>query len=136
MPDVFDDRDLAYRPRLQPLPDAWPAPEGRPILAQKGNSCTGHAVAAMVNAVLAAQGKKTPEGKLLQVSPYMLYRMARRYGVSPDRPNVPQRALLPSNEASSQGRGASSWGGPGGTCRLRQPLGGPERTCPAPWWTS
>jgi len=88
MPDVFDDRDLAYRPRLQPLPDVWPAPEGRPILAQKGNSCTGHAVAAMVNAVLAAQGKKTPEGKFLQVSPYMLYRMARRYDEFPGEPEA------------------------------------------------
>jgi hypothetical protein len=36
----------------------------------------------------------------------------------------------------SQGRVASSWGGHGGTCPLQQPLGGPERTCPAPWWTS
>jgi hypothetical protein len=74
VPDVFDERDLVYRPRLAPLParvDVRPA--DRYVLTQEGNSCTGHAVAAMVNAVLATQ----PDP--IRVSPYMLYRMARRY---------------------------------------------------------
>lgn len=74
MPDVFDERDLPYRPRLQPLP---PAVDQRPdqhfVLTQEGNSCTGHAVAAMINTVLAAGPNP------IRVSPYMLYHFARRY---------------------------------------------------------
>ena len=54
VPDVFDGRDLEYRPRLVPLPASVdPRPDGRHrVLLQEGNSCTGHAVAAMVNTVL------------------------------------------------------------------------------------
>ena len=75
VPDVFDARDLEYRPRLQALPgnDLECRPEDRYVMAQAGNSCTGHAVAAMANAVLASQGDTT------HVSPYMLYALARRY---------------------------------------------------------
>jgi hypothetical protein len=51
--------------------------DGRPgeryVLRQEGNSCTGHAVAAMIKAVLAAGRDET------HVSPYMLYRLARWY---------------------------------------------------------
>lgn len=74
VPDVFDSRDLDYRSRLQLLPkekDCRPA--DRYVLEQKGNSCTGHAVAGMVNAILASQSDET------HVSPYMLYALARRY---------------------------------------------------------
>ena len=42
-------------------------------MKQVGNSCTGHAVAAMVNAILASESDPT------HVSPYMLYALARRY---------------------------------------------------------
>lgn len=74
LPDVFDSRDLEYRPRLQPLP---PWKDARPdvhfVLTQQGNSCTGHAVAAMINTVLASG----PDP--IRVSPYMLYHLARRY---------------------------------------------------------
>lgn len=74
VPDVFDERDLDYRPRLQPLPKQVDVrPKDRYVLEQAGNSCTGHAVAAMINAVL------TQQGDAVHVSPYMLYRMARRY---------------------------------------------------------
>ncbi len=74
VPDVFDARDLEYRPRLQPLPNELECrPKDRHVTTQAGNSCTGHAVAAMANAVLAAQGDPT------HVSPYMLYALARRY---------------------------------------------------------
>jgi hypothetical protein len=73
-PDVFDDRDLPYRPRLSPLPSSVDGrPADRHVLFQKGNSCIGHALAAMINAVLAAGNDAT------HVSPYMLYRLARRY---------------------------------------------------------
>jgi hypothetical protein len=74
VPDVFDKRDLEYRPRLELLPNCVDArPEAHSVLTQEGNSCTGHAVAAMINTVLS----KTPEP--IRASPYMLYRMARRY---------------------------------------------------------
>lgn len=74
VPDVFDARDLDYRPRLQPLPKVLDArPEDHFVLEQAGNSCTGHAVAAMINTVLA--GQQDP----VHVSPYMLYSLARRY---------------------------------------------------------
>src|SRR5688572_11891828 len=74
VPDVFDSRDLEYRPRLAVLPKVVDCrPEDRYVLTQEGSSCTGHAVAAMVNSVLVSQSDST------HVSPYMLYAMARRY---------------------------------------------------------
>jgi len=77
MPDPFDARDLEYRPRLQPLPaqlDVRPKEKTRyHVMTQQGDSCTGHAVAALINTVLAQQGRD------IRVSPYMLYAMARRY---------------------------------------------------------
>ena len=74
VPDVFDARDLDYRARLQVIPHEVDCrPEDRFVMEQVGNSCTGHAVAAMVNAVLANQSDTT------HVSPYMLYALARRY---------------------------------------------------------
>ncbi|WP_432245975.1 C1 family peptidase [Arthrobacter sp. G.S.26] len=74
VPDVFDQRDLEYRPRLQPLPHAMDARPGQHfVLTQVGSSCTGHAVAAMINTVLAAG----PDP--IRVSPYMIYSLARRY---------------------------------------------------------
>ncbi len=74
MPDVFDARDLEYRPRLQPLGNALECrPKDRHVMVQSGNSCTGHAVAAMANAALAARGDTA------HVSPYMAYALARRY---------------------------------------------------------
>lgn len=74
VPDVFDARDLDYRSRLQVIDHEVDCrPEDRYVMEQVGNSCTGHAVAAMVNAVLAHQSDPT------HVSPYMLYALARRY---------------------------------------------------------
>jgi hypothetical protein len=91
VPDVFDGRDLDYRPRLQPLAPSVDRRLGnRDVSTQAGNSCTGHAVAAMINAVLRnheavirphgegpseAGGDATP----IRVSAAMLYAMARRY---------------------------------------------------------
>lgn len=74
MPDVFDARDLEYRPRLQPLAAVLDRRSGEAhVYTQEGNSCTGHAVATTINTVLGAGGDP------VKVSPYMLYRMARRY---------------------------------------------------------
>ncbi len=78
LPDVFDGRDRLYRAGLTPLPPRVDVrPEERHVLTQEGNSCTGHAVAAMVNAVL--HHHPGPTGEPIKVSPYMLYAMARRY---------------------------------------------------------
>jgi hypothetical protein len=87
VPDPFDARDLEYRPRLQLLPpmlDQRHADKAYYIYRQTGNSCTGHAVASVVNTVLAQALLDRTEvedepPKLPRVSPYMLYRLARRY---------------------------------------------------------
>jgi len=56
LPDVFDERDLDYRPRLRPLPAVQNRrKENRNVREQQGNSCTGHALAAVIDAVLVAQ---------------------------------------------------------------------------------
>ena len=79
VPDPFDARDLEYRPRLQVLPDKIDQRAGGPrfVYAQSGQSCTGHAVAAVINHVV---GQTAPSTR---VSPYMLYRLARRYDQFP-----------------------------------------------------
>ncbi len=88
VPDPFDERDLEYRPRLEPLPpviDQRDPDKAHFVLQQQGNSCTGHAVAAVINTVLAraqrralgASGASAPP--IDRASPYMLYRLARRY---------------------------------------------------------
>jgi hypothetical protein len=78
VPDPFDERDLEYRPRLQPLPVDVDQRTGgrRHIRTQVGQSCTGHAVASAIDTVL-----RSPASK--RVSPYMLYRLARRYDEFP-----------------------------------------------------
>lgn len=74
VPDVFDARDLDYRARLQVISHEVDCrPQDRYVMEQVGNSCTGHAMAAMVNAILAHQSDPA------HVSPYMLYALARRY---------------------------------------------------------
>ncbi|MFP5347519.1 MAG: hypothetical protein ACLGIA_10880, partial [Actinomycetes bacterium] len=82
VPDVFDERDLLYRPRLLPLPPSLDArPDTRYVMTQIGNSCTGHALACMINTIL-GDGPGRPRSRRarpVHVSPYMLYRMARRY---------------------------------------------------------
>ena len=78
VPDVFDERDRIYQPRLAPLlPCVDVRPKDRYVLTQAGSSCTGHAVASMVNAVL--EQNPGPTGTPIRVSPYMLYSLARRY---------------------------------------------------------
>jgi hypothetical protein len=81
-PDAYDLRDLEYRPRLEPLDPVVDArPEGGlfTVLTQKGSSCTGHAIAAVINTVLARQAQRLETPIPDRVSPYMLYRLARRY---------------------------------------------------------
>jgi hypothetical protein len=78
-PDPFDDRDLQYMPRLQVLPKSIDQRTARRryVYHQQGQSCTGHAIAAVVNHVL----KVSAASK--RVSPYMLYQFARRYDEFP-----------------------------------------------------
>ncbi|HEX2253230.1 MAG TPA: C1 family peptidase [Thermoanaerobaculia bacterium] len=88
-PDPFDERDLPYRPLLEPLPaamDERPETRRRMILQQEGESCVGHALASMIGVVLtraaevdAATRPDAPPPRPVLVSPYMLYRLARRY---------------------------------------------------------
>jgi hypothetical protein len=76
VPDPFDERDLEYRPRLEPLPDRLDQRPQKYVMKQRGNSCTGHALAAVINTVL---GRASTNGQAPRVSPYMLYYLARRY---------------------------------------------------------
>jgi hypothetical protein len=83
-PDPFDERDLDYRPRLEPLPAELDQRTGsgrRYVMRQAGSSCTGHALAAVINTVLSrnGRGERGRPGKAPHVSPYMLYHLARRY---------------------------------------------------------
>jgi hypothetical protein len=94
LPDPFDELDLLYRPKLEPLPRRLDQRAGQPILDQVGNSCTGHAVAALVDTVLArAEPRRQRHGAPRDLagrraSPYMLYAMARRYDEFPGTADV------------------------------------------------
>jgi acetyl esterase/lipase len=85
LPDPFDERDLEYRPRLQPLPAELDQRTGfskRYVMRQVGSSCTGHALAAVINTVLSrgsGDGRRSRPPQAPHVSPYMLYHLARRY---------------------------------------------------------
>jgi hypothetical protein len=78
-PDPFDDRDLRYMPRLQLLPKSIDrrTTDRRYVYHQQGQSCTGHAIAAVINHVLEISAASD------RVSPYMLYQFARRYDEFP-----------------------------------------------------
>src|SRR4029450_4999413 len=55
LPDPFDERDLEYRPRLQPLPPTLDQRTGHSksyVMRQVGSSCTGPALETVVNTVL------------------------------------------------------------------------------------
>ncbi len=93
MPDPFDALDLVYRPLLQLLPAEKDHRAGQPVLDQVGQSCTGHAVAALIDTVLSeplsrAPAHGAPRTPTTQVSPYMLYAMARRYDEYPGDADV------------------------------------------------
>ena len=93
VPDAFDALDLVYRPRLQRLPEQLDCRAGQPILDQTGQSCTGQAVAALIDTVLSEPLPAVPEHgaprkTTTRVSPYMLYAMARRYDEYPGEADV------------------------------------------------
>ncbi|HEY7523994.1 MAG TPA: C1 family peptidase [Candidatus Limnocylindrales bacterium] len=93
LPDPFDELDLVYRPRLQVLPHQLDQRAGQAVLDQTGQSCTGHAVAALINTVLSVPKRRVPEHgsprkAMTSVSPYMLYALARRYDEFPGDADV------------------------------------------------
>jgi len=93
LPDPFDEMDLVYRPKLQPLPHAMDKRAGVPVLDQTGESCTGHAVAGLIDTVLSEPlpdkpKHGAPRKAMTKVSPYMLYAMARRYDEFPGEADV------------------------------------------------
>ena len=59
LPDPFDALDLQYRPKLQMLPPVLDGRAGK-VLDQKGQSCTGHAVAALIDTVNSLPLAKEP----------------------------------------------------------------------------
>ena len=92
VPDPFDERDLIYRPRLEPLPPYIDQRDQENkyyfVLEQSGSSCTGHAVAAVINTVRVRSLRSLAEAgdaravallnqEMQRASPYMLYHLAR-----------------------------------------------------------
>lgn len=73
-PDYPDQRDWIYRPSLIPIEERVDPPESLEILNQHSEgACTGFALAAAIN----LQNRLV--GKDVQVSPRMLYEMAKRH---------------------------------------------------------
>lgn len=74
-PDRIDLRDWFYQPTLLPLPDNQVNCYRVPKILNQGQegACTGFALAAVINFLLAQCGRKPG------VSPRMLYELARRY---------------------------------------------------------
>jgi hypothetical protein len=94
VPDAFDALDLVYRPKLQMLPDQLDQRAGQVILDQSGESCTGNAVAGLINSLYStlppgpAPVHGAPRATTRTVSPYMLYWLARRYDEYPGTADV------------------------------------------------
>ena len=93
LPDPFDELDLRYRPKLQMLPRWLDGRSGQGVMKQEGQSCTGHAVAALINAVTslppaATPAEEAPAAPQAHASPYMLYRLARKYDEFPGDADV------------------------------------------------
>jgi len=97
LPDPFDELDLRYRPKLQMLPRFLDGRTGQGVMTQHGQSCTGHAVAALINTVtslpptLPLTGTQPPgaaPATVMHASPYMLYRLARKYDEFPGDADV------------------------------------------------
>ena len=83
VPDQLDLRDRPYMPSVAQAP---PAALGSPIVPQlpvldqgRTNACTGFALASVINLLL-RRSKQEPNA---DVSPFMLYSMARRYDEFP-----------------------------------------------------
>jgi hypothetical protein len=75
MPDRVDIRDWPYQPTLRALPSELISIGSVPVILDQGQegACTGYGLAGVINYQLAKRGIKR------QVSPRMLYEMARKY---------------------------------------------------------
>ena len=80
VPDRLDLRDRSYMPSITVTPGNELSPKiDLPVLNQGNtNACTGFALSNVVNFLLRSWEPKAP-----QISPYMLYSMARRYDEFP-----------------------------------------------------
>lgn len=75
LPDVPDIRDRMYEPALVPLPQQLKPPKGLHIMDQGvDGACTGFALAAVINLLHGEHRRRK-----VNVSPFMLYEMARRH---------------------------------------------------------
>jgi hypothetical protein len=87
VPDKIDLRDRPYMPAVAKIPDITLEPKDRvPVLDQGStNACTGFALASVVYHLQRSAKRKAAEW---QVSPFMLYSMARRYDEFPGAPEA------------------------------------------------
>jgi hypothetical protein len=127
-PDKLDLRDRPYLPAvaLAPRPTLHPGTK-LPILNQgETSACTGFALASVVNNLLSQQAPE--KAKIPQVSPFMIYSMARRYDEFPGS----------TGDTGSSLRGAMKGWFKHGVCRLDlwktldMPL--PEDDPAQDWW--
>jgi len=86
VPDSIDLRDRPYLPSIKVVPAELLAPSVNiPVLNQRQtNACTGFALASVVYHLQLAAKRKQAD---YEVSPFMLYSMARRYDEFPGSPN-------------------------------------------------
>jgi hypothetical protein len=126
VPDQLDLRDRPYMPTLQAPPALEMAPMlDLPVLDQgRTNACTGFALASVVNFLL----RRHREPQAPEMSPFMLYSMARRYDEFPGA----------TEDAGSSLRGAMKGWYKHGVCRFDL-WGALDMPPPAPkagddWW--
>ncbi|MGH8501029.1 MAG: C1 family peptidase [Gammaproteobacteria bacterium] len=126
VPDQLDLRDRLYLPSVAAAPPPVMKPKKKlPVLDQKTtNACTGFALASVVNFLQ----RKSREARAPQVSPYMLYSMARRYDEFPGA----------SEDTGSSLRGAMKGWYKHGACRAQLwralDMPPPAKRAGADWW--
>jgi hypothetical protein len=137
VPDQLDLRDRPYLPTLLAPPDVEMLPKLKlPLLDQgRTNACTGFALASVVNFLV----RRHRDARAPEMSPYMLYSMARRYDEFPDPPKA-RIETTPRSEGDtgSSLRGAMKAWYKHGVCRLDL-WRGPEMPPPTlkpedDWW--
>ena len=131
VPDTIDLRDRPYIPSIKIIPAEVFAPKvDTPILNQRQtNACTGFALASVIYHLQLAAKRKPIQ---YEVSPFMLYSMARRYDEFPGSPTA---------DTGSSLRGAMKGWYKHGACaaKLWPSLNMPEpiandKNAAADWW--
>lgn len=94
VPDRLDLRDRPYMPPVGVIPEHSLEPKTRVPVQNQGqtNACTGFALSSVVYHLLHSAGHKPAE---CQVSPFMLYSMARRYDEFPGDPGIDTGSSTP-----------------------------------------